>query len=428
MRKMLMRVGWSIAGAVLAILLQTGPAHALSQWARKYDMSCQTCHTAFPRLNYFGEQFKRNGYQLPGTADGDETKKQVGDNNLFIDKIGNLFGIRVNITPIKLETNRLTTNGTPKTRVSFGNPNWVQFFTGGSVFKNASIFIEAELENTEVVLNWFTAGYHNLFKTPLLNVRLGKLSPTENFSQSGRVRMIPSLRIEGISGIVSGGGYSAAAQAAAAGPAAAGVTAANSTHDDAVPLASPQPSVEIFGYKGPFLYSVGVTNGSSLVDTNKYKNLFGTLRAELQEGALAGSNVSGWGYVGWDTADNTRFRQTDRFWRTAGGANLRWKDLDVLAAFIYGKDNNWDLLTGIDQTSKAITTQVGYLIGEKWFTALQYDWVRGTDASDNFNKVSPVLTFMPRQNMRIDMGGRLDIRNTAGGRQHEMFANVRMMF
>ncbi|MBI3398592.1 MAG: hypothetical protein HY026_05095 [Deltaproteobacteria bacterium] len=40
-------------------------AEAIPVFARKYKTSCVTCHTAFPKLNFFGEVFRRNGYQIP---------------------------------------------------------------------------------------------------------------------------------------------------------------------------------------------------------------------------------------------------------------------------------------------------------------------------------------------------------------------------
>ncbi len=53
-------------------------AMATSQWARKYGQSCVTCHTDFPRLNYYGERFMRNGYQLPDApADGNTKGKKA---------------------------------------------------------------------------------------------------------------------------------------------------------------------------------------------------------------------------------------------------------------------------------------------------------------------------------------------------------------
>ncbi len=44
-------------------------ARAVPSFARKYQTSCQTCHTVFPVLNPFGEAFRRNGYRFPSQND-----------------------------------------------------------------------------------------------------------------------------------------------------------------------------------------------------------------------------------------------------------------------------------------------------------------------------------------------------------------------
>jgi len=52
-------------------------AGAVPSFARKYQTSCQTCHTVYPVLNPFGEAFRRNGYRFPsqnGSVDGDAVK------------------------------------------------------------------------------------------------------------------------------------------------------------------------------------------------------------------------------------------------------------------------------------------------------------------------------------------------------------------
>ena len=60
---------------VLVIVGFAGRAWALPAFARKYKTSCVTCHTIFPKLNPFGEQFRRNGYRFPG-IDSDNTKAE----------------------------------------------------------------------------------------------------------------------------------------------------------------------------------------------------------------------------------------------------------------------------------------------------------------------------------------------------------------
>jgi hypothetical protein len=58
-----------------AIVLLAGPraAGAIPAFARKYETSCLTCHSVYPRLTPFGEAFRRNGYRFPG-VDSDYVK------------------------------------------------------------------------------------------------------------------------------------------------------------------------------------------------------------------------------------------------------------------------------------------------------------------------------------------------------------------
>ncbi len=51
------------------LVLMVEEAKAIPAFARKYETSCTTCHTAFPKLNSFGKAFRNLGYQMPG---GDE--------------------------------------------------------------------------------------------------------------------------------------------------------------------------------------------------------------------------------------------------------------------------------------------------------------------------------------------------------------------
>src|SRR5271166_2283672 len=68
-----------VAAAVAALVYFSvaGEARAVPSFARKYQTSCQTCHTVFPVLNPFGEAFRRNGYRFPSqnnSEDSDATK------------------------------------------------------------------------------------------------------------------------------------------------------------------------------------------------------------------------------------------------------------------------------------------------------------------------------------------------------------------
>ncbi|MDO8412903.1 MAG: hypothetical protein Q7S51_03825 [Gallionellaceae bacterium] len=58
-------------------------ASAIPAFARQYNVSCTTCHAAFPRLNSFGQDFIANNYRLPNWK---ETTLSTGDDMLALPK------------------------------------------------------------------------------------------------------------------------------------------------------------------------------------------------------------------------------------------------------------------------------------------------------------------------------------------------------
>src|SRR5579863_7531453 len=54
---------------VFLALSSSQNANALPAFARKYGLRCSACHESWPMLNYFGQKFKDNGYQLMNDRD-----------------------------------------------------------------------------------------------------------------------------------------------------------------------------------------------------------------------------------------------------------------------------------------------------------------------------------------------------------------------
>src|SRR6266852_1906217 len=63
----------SVFAAALAlaflILGSSQSASAIPAFARKYGLRCSACHESWPMLNFFGQKFKDNGYQLMNDRD-----------------------------------------------------------------------------------------------------------------------------------------------------------------------------------------------------------------------------------------------------------------------------------------------------------------------------------------------------------------------
>lgn len=54
---------------VLQVLIMIPEASAMPAFARQYGLSCSACHSAFPRLNAFGESFAASNFRLPNWKD-----------------------------------------------------------------------------------------------------------------------------------------------------------------------------------------------------------------------------------------------------------------------------------------------------------------------------------------------------------------------
>ncbi len=64
-----------VSGVLILLLVSARSAVGVPAFARKYQTSCLTCHTVYPKLNPFGEAFRRNGYRFPG-VDSDYVKQE----------------------------------------------------------------------------------------------------------------------------------------------------------------------------------------------------------------------------------------------------------------------------------------------------------------------------------------------------------------
>lgn len=67
------RICFFLFTAIAMLQLTSEVSYSIPAFARKYKTSCATCHNGFPKLNAFGEAFRRNGYQFPGGTDAEFT-------------------------------------------------------------------------------------------------------------------------------------------------------------------------------------------------------------------------------------------------------------------------------------------------------------------------------------------------------------------
>lgn len=72
-------------GLLFVVFFSGAPnASAMPEFARRYNVSCVTCHQAFPRLNEFGKSFIDANYKMPNWRDSNTLN--LGDERLALPK------------------------------------------------------------------------------------------------------------------------------------------------------------------------------------------------------------------------------------------------------------------------------------------------------------------------------------------------------
>ncbi len=161
---------WLIAALIVLFLGLSGSqsANALPAFARKYGLRCSACHESWPMLNYFGQKFKDNGYQLMNDRDA-----PIWQNPGYWPVTFRITPIWHRVSPGKVPVDQ--GNGVTRVTTSGFDLSGLDFHTGGTLEKNFSFYVLPSSDNTasfhfETVM----ARLDNVFGTPWLNLKLGK--------------------------------------------------------------------------------------------------------------------------------------------------------------------------------------------------------------------------------------------------------------
>jgi hypothetical protein len=168
----------TVAFAVLFLILSSQSANALPAFARKYGLRCSACHESWPMLNYFGQKFKDNGYQM------------MNDRDAPIWQNPGYWPVTFRITPIwhRVSTGKVLVDtyagdgtaiptGTGIRRVSSTgfDLSGLDFHTGGTLEKNISFYALPSSDSTGAFhFETVMARLDNIFHSPWLNLKLGK--------------------------------------------------------------------------------------------------------------------------------------------------------------------------------------------------------------------------------------------------------------
>ena len=182
-----------VGGIISSLFLGVDEAQAIPTFARKYQTSCTTCHTGFPKLNAFGNAFKNNGYRLPDDEVfvkeppvwlGSKAYKRVWPKAVWPGSIPSNVPISMRlVSDFNYDQSKSTASGVGKT--SFDFPQEIAFNSLGTLGDNLSFNVgiafqdAAERMDIERVFLTYNNVLSGMFGIPegLINIRGGYFDP-----------------------------------------------------------------------------------------------------------------------------------------------------------------------------------------------------------------------------------------------------------
>jgi hypothetical protein len=463
----------ALAPALLVILigvtLSVPDAEAIPAFARKYRTSCQTCHIAYPKLNAFGQAFRRLGYRMPAETEdmikeipvslGAPAYKRLWPDSVWPSDIPGTVPLSLNTVLTNLSERTTEDGETTTIKNDFRFPEEVSILSGGTLGETLSFFGEMvfaqEVDGVGVELEHAQLNFNGPFGSgAAFNLKVGRLMPESSqiFGHSYLLTSEGPAVMLMFNPIGHGGGSEIGGE-----------------HGGGIALPHGVDGLEAYGIlRHRFLYSGGISNGigpgPDSADVNNAKDVFGRISYKL--GGLA---LDGDGYVASDK--NWRERSFEigvfgyrgdgkgmffpahheaeggmepmeqveiedpNFHRVGFDANLFFQDLNVLGSYVRGTDTLATYAVEGDERSLSGQGDFSY---DAWFIeadyvimpwlhgALRYEWLKpALEGAPDFKRIVPNVTALIRANVKFYVEYQ---RNLGESDDYALATSVRLVF
>lgn len=383
---------------VVFLVLGFRQSYSIPAFSRKYKTSCMTCHIAFPKLNAFGEAFRRNGYQFPDGGDEAATKEEPvslgaeGNKKAFPDAIwpNSIPGT----APISLIA-ELEATYAPK-----GDPKWdfaplegeFELFAAGTLGEDISFLGGVEIVDDAIEIERANIIFSNLFggTTSTFNLKLGKFEPGV-FSFSNHKRISPMY------GITTG-----------------------TLGDNAWSLESAQKGIEVNGViaQGRLGYNVGLVEGRKNI-ANSQKDVYGHLNYKIggmrldgvvpDDAAASAAATNPWqdnsvaigGFVYKGTATLDPAAENDEFTMFGGDVNIWYDRLNLIGAVASQQDKRPFIATpSVESGLTSFMVEASYIVYPWFIPLVRFENSKVKDASISSTRIISAMQFLVRANVR----------------------------
>lgn len=317
------KLSYLLAAVLAGMVIAPDSVQAIPALARKYGFNCNMCHTAFVKLNDYGQRFRDNGYQMPGQEGGEKT--------VFQDAL-----------PISLRTSAgliVTHDPSLKKTTSGFHLNGLDLLAAGVMHENVSFLViytpridepsadytgpDADNASQPGALESASIVFSNLVPDAL-NLRVGRFEPAYHpFSSKRSYYLLQPYEVYGFS-----------------------------TPNNNFVFEDNQIGVEASGhFRKGFKYAAGIVNGSGASsDNNNAKDLYLNLSQMIGrgDGQSSGQRLGGFIYYGWQPtapigsagpAGDADGKSNKPFYRLGGNVSLNWRTFNIKGLLMYGADD-----------------------------------------------------------------------------------------
>ncbi len=347
---------------------------AIPAFARKYRMTCKTCHSPFPKLKPYGDEFAANGFVL---ADQDAPRYYVetGDKDLSL--------LRDIPLALRLE-GYVTYNNNKSEKSDFSAPYLIKLLSGGSITNNISYYFYfffsergevAGLEDAFVMFN-------NLFGSEL-DFYIGQFQVSDPLFKR-------ELRLPFEDYVI----YTTTV----------GNSNINLTYDRGIMFT--------YGFPSGTDLTLEVLNGNGLTaansfknfDNDNYKNLFGRISQDIGEDF----RVGGFGYWGKEKkeAPGGGDFATNELWMAGPDFTINFEPLQLNAQYVIRKDKNpyFSVTNPIEYKTQGAFGELIYRPegdNSMWYAVGLFNWVDSDENSLDLKAGTFHLGYMLRRNIRL---------------------------
>jgi len=406
------------------------PTHseAVPAFARKYDLSCTSCHTKPPRLNPFGEAFNMSGFNIPATTKGGEVKKKRKVGRVRLERsFLNIFAMRLLGNFVEYVDNY------DEPEANMVLPHELELFLAGTLTNEISYFFEMHPESPKfegndegefseetgmevglgrsfLIFNLsklFTLGNSNnnlIGIGPML--RIGNIDPSTFFSfpferqyfkavpgrasHSGKAKRFTNLTPYALAskffGVTTTGG--------------APVEVTNQILYNGEGF-----GVDLHALIGNFIVQAGIQQGilSGMRDDNIKKDPYVMGRYNFGWKEFMSGSISG--FANWGNHTAKVDDQLIDWFRYGAALNIKLSHFDLYGTYIWDELKDLPLSTkGVfDDKATGMTVEADYLIFDKLMLMTKYDQLK-SGGFLNEKVDGEVISFQARYYIRDNLG------------------------